>query len=464
VDDGVGVASLRGRSFGVLLGAITAAGAAWRLGYLFVAKWDQPLLLNDSLYYSIQAGLNAEGSWFRDALTGQPGAEHGPLTALYLTPWSLGEGDSVKLQRLAVTLAGIACVTVIGLLARRATAPAGARFAERCGLAAAVIAAAYPNLWINDSLVMSETLAVLLVALALYIAIGFDARPSLRAGVLLGVVAGSAALARSELGLLVPGFAAVALLRSRRRPAERRQLWPVAAMAVAAGLTLLPWTAYNLVRFHRTVLLTTNDGNTLLGANCDSTYYDDVGGWDIRCLPLDPGRPGDGTGASFAERVLRAKCAVRAGRLGHEPGDPDASDCSDDRRELALDYVGDHLDRLPVVVAARLGRLLDVYGVESLVRLDVGEEKARWAVWAGIASWWLLAPAAIAGWVGARRRQLATRWWLVVPVAAVLVTAALFYGAHRIRAPAEPTVVVLAATAIAGALSRSGQHQTDSSR
>ena len=51
--------SAAGRSmdarFRLSLLAVTAAGAAWRLGYLFVVKADQKLLLNDSLYYSIQA-------------------------------------------------------------------------------------------------------------------------------------------------------------------------------------------------------------------------------------------------------------------------------------------------------------------------------------------------------------------------------------------------------------------------
>ena len=93
----------------------------------------------------------------------------------------------------------------------------------------------------------------------------------------------------------------------------------------------------------------------------------------------------------------------------------------------------DHLDRVPVVVAARLGRLLDLYGLDSLVRFDLGEEKARWAVWAGIVAWWLLAPLAVVGWIlGGRdepgRRR--TRWWLTVPLAATLITAVLFYGQH----------------------------------
>ena len=82
------------------------------------------LLLNDSLYYSIQAGRNSEGDWFREALTDLPGAEHGPLTSLYLTPWSLGAGDNVAWQRFATTLLGIATVAVIGLLGRRLAGPA----------------------------------------------------------------------------------------------------------------------------------------------------------------------------------------------------------------------------------------------------------------------------------------------------------------------------------------------------
>ena len=118
---------------------------------------------------------------------------------------------------------------------------------------------------------------------------------------------------------------------------------------------------------------------------------------------------------------------------------------SRERRSVAVDYAGDHAGRLPVVVAARLGRIVDVYGLRNLVALDRGEEKAAWAVWAGIVMWWLLAAAAVAGWIVLGRRGVAARWWLVVPLASVLVTTILFYGAHRIRAPAEPVVVLLAA-------------------
>ncbi len=33
------------------------------------------------------------------------------------------------------------------------------------------------------------------------------------------------------------------------------------------------------------MLLTTNDGTTLLGANCQDTYYgSDIGGWSLFCV------------------------------------------------------------------------------------------------------------------------------------------------------------------------------------
>ena len=266
--------------FRIWLAFITAVGAAWRIGYLAVAKVGTPLLFNDSLYFSSQANGNSEGDWFLQGLTDLPGAEHGPLTSLYLTPWSLGGGDNLDWQRLATTLLGIATIAVIGFVGLRLAGP-------RVGLAAAAIAAVYPNLWINDSLVMSETLAQLLVSLALLVALDLDRRPGPWRAVLLGMIVGLATLTRSELGLLAVGFAGLAWWRAPGAP--RRWLQPVLVLA-ATAVTVLPWVVYNAGRFERTVLLSTNDGPTLLGANCPPTYEADLGGWDFRCAypgPID---------------------------------------------------------------------------------------------------------------------------------------------------------------------------------
>jgi hypothetical protein len=63
---------------------------------------------------------------------------------------------------------------------------------------------------------------------------------------------------------------------------------------------------------------------------------------------------------------------------------------------------------------------------------------------------------AVAGWVLAGRdpESRTARWWLVVPLVATLLTTVIFYGAHRIRAPAEPAVVALAAFGMVAVVDR----------
>jgi 4-amino-4-deoxy-L-arabinose transferase-like glycosyltransferase len=382
--------------------AVAAAGALWRLGYLAVARWGNPLPGSDALYYGLQAVRNTEGDWFRRGLTDAPGAAHGPLTVLYLTPWSLLPGEFSDWQRLGNTVLGCLTPLVLGLAGRRLAGP-------QAGLVAAAVAAVYPNLWINDALVMSETLAIFVASLALWAALAFDERPTLRGAAFLGLLTGLGALVRSEIALWVAGFALLAWWRHHLRAA--------ALVVAVAGVTILPWAAYNLTRFEHPVLLTTNDGATLLGANCERTYTEELGGWSLFCL------------------------------LESDLANPDAdeSELSAVQRDEALEFVGDHLDRVPVVVAARLGRSLDLYGLGRTVALDVSEEKPAWGAWAGIVLWWLLAPVAVVGWWATEPPR---RRWLVVPVLAVLATTVLFYGAHRIRASAEPAVVLLAAAGV----------------
>jgi hypothetical protein len=106
------------------------------------------------------------------------------------------------------------------------------------------------------------------------------------------------------------------------------------------------------------------------------------------------------------------------------------------------------------VVSARLLRTADLFGLHDLVAMDVADQRGRWQSWSGIVSWWLLVPFGAVGWWRMRRR---TGLMLLAPVISVFATAAVFYGAHRLRAPIEPVVALCAAVAIA--TSRIG-HQT----
>lgn len=379
----------------------TLVGAAVRIAVL-VSKWNQQLLLNDSLYYFAQAKNNANGQWFKDFFGVAEGAEHAPLTSLVLTPVGLID-DALPWMRLTMTAIGICLVPLVGILALRI----GGR---RAGVVAAMLAALYPNLWMSDSLVMSETIANVLIAGALLAAVGHRQRFTWRSAAMVGVLIGLAGLARAEVLIFAP---LLALIGWRREPVR---LWAsrAAVVVLATLIVIAPWTTYNLGRFDEPVLMSTNEGQTLVGANCPQSYFGaGIGGWSVLCVD-DP---------------LAA-------------GDEDASQRSIRQRSEALAYANSHRSRLVLVAAARLGRLVDAYGLTDLVAADTGEERDEWAVWAGVVGWWLLAPMAVVGWWRSRRQ-----FGLILgtPAIAVLTTAIVFYGAHRLRSPVESAIVVAAA-------------------
>ena len=424
---------------GLLVPAVV--GAVWRVGMLLVDKWNQPLLLNDSLYYSAQARQLVDGVWFREIFVDQPGAEHGPLTSILMAPVSW-MADPVPWQRSVTVVCGVITVVLIGVLATRLAG-------RRAGTVAAWIAAASPNLWMNDGLVMSESVSMLAVVTTMLLVERAMVRRDAWSFAAVGVAAGLAAHARSELAILTPGVAILLWWTSAgescgaddwrahrsglpRLPRLPRLVAPALVIGLAVA-TVSPWVVFNLVRFERPVTLTTNDGTTLLGAYCDATFSGaDRGGWSLVCVLGDPDY-----------------------RQDEEPSMRSAR-----QRDLAFTYARHHLGELPGVVAARVGRTFDLYRLDSLVAQDVGEERYRWASWAGIGSWWLLCGVVLAG-VRPLRRELAPqhRWLLALPAVAVLLTTTMFYGGHRIRSSLEPSLVIAAAVVLAARWSarRSGR-------
>lgn len=388
----------------IVIGA-TVVGAAIRIAML-LTKWDQRLLLNDSFWYSGMAQGLAKGQWF-EGFFDVSGAEHAPLTPLVLAPASFLPRPEFW-QRATMTIVGIAALPLIAV--------AGRKLAGRAvGAIAVGIAAVYPNVWMSDSLVMSETLAMALVSLAVIVGLRHRELVSTSSAVVAGVVVGVAALARSELLVLAP---VLALIGVRTLP---RRVWMARAGALVGGtmLTILPWVAFNLSRFEEPVFMSTNDGTTLLGANCPQTYGGPgLGGWKVICVD-----------------------AVREGE--------DPSQRSARQRSAAFDFAKENPKRLPIVVGARVLRSLDLYRLDDQIIGDRGEERASWSAWAGVACFWALAPLAVVGW---RRRPAGTAAILGGPLLCVALTSVFFYGAHRLRAPAEPVIVLLASIAIAALL------------
>jgi 4-amino-4-deoxy-L-arabinose transferase-like glycosyltransferase len=404
--------------------AIAAGGLAIRVVYILAFRRQQlPLPFYDALVFHLGGNDLAQGHGFVDAFTRAPAAAHPPLylmwlaIASYLSP---GHAATPTTHMLWSSLLGVGTIVLCGLTGREIAG-------RRVGLIAAGFAALYPNLWINDGLLMSEPMAMLCVAGVLYTTYRFVHRPSLWRAAWIGLLCGLATLSRSELVLTIPLVLAVVVLTTSSASWKSRFQWVVVA-GIVSVLVFTPWVAYNLSRFDKPVYLSSQLGGTVVTANCPSTYYgSDIGFKDYACQAV--------------ARNQAKRTVPHWNRLG--PADQDA-----ELGKIGNRYIRDHLSRLPVVVLARWGRILGVY--RPLQEVNAEHRDFALERWAGIlltASFWVAAALSIVGIVGVRRRR--ERVWplLAFPVI-VLVSVALTFGQTRYRAPAEVSLVLLAAVGI----------------
>jgi 4-amino-4-deoxy-L-arabinose transferase-like glycosyltransferase len=274
----------------------------------------------------------------------------------------------------------------------------------------------------NDGLIMSDTLATLCIIGLLLGIYAYLARPDLRRALLVGLLTGVTALTRAEMLLVIPLIVAPVMLGRRfGAPEARADRWRHIGAAVGVTLlTLAPWMIFNATRFERPVFISTNEGLTLYGANCPDTYFGPaLGFWSINCALTYP-----------------------------MPADFDQSEKSVEFRRAALEYLGDHADRLPSVLVARELRTWSLWRVDQMAFYNTGEGREEWASWTGVIQYWLLVPVAVAGGVILRRRRDVRLLPLLAMPVLVVIVSAVFYGIPRFRLPAEITIVVLAAAAL----------------
>jgi 4-amino-4-deoxy-L-arabinose transferase-like glycosyltransferase len=399
------------RTFAWRLGLIAAGGLALRVAYVLLVAQDVTGS-GDYRFYHSTANFLAEGDGLIDPVryaesggqVAEPTAGHPPLWPLLLSVASLAGGTSEVWHKLVGCLVGAMVIVAIGLLARRMGGP-------RLGLLAAGLAAVYPVLIAADGSLMSESLYGLFIVLALIASHAFLERPRPALALVLGALIGLAALTRSEALLLLPLLAAPLTL-TRSEPFARR-VGRLALVCAATLVVLLPWTVRNVSVLDRFVLISTNDGSLLAGANCPSTYDGpEIGSWSFECISL---RPGEGD-------------AERGARL---------------RRE-GLEYAREHAERLPLVVPVRMLRTWDLYKPRDQIRFAEGRQPDVARV--GVVWYFAMLPLAVIGFLALRRRV----WPLLLLVLPVLVTvtSALAYGVPRLRHAAELALVVLAAAGI----------------
>ena len=346
-----------------------------------------------------------------------PTALHAPLTVLLLLPASVVQPHGYTAQRATIALLGALAVVVIGYVARELAGP-------RVGIIAAVLAAVYPGLWVNDLVATSEAPAMLLLATILLVTLRYRRAPSTWSLVWLGLLTGLLALDRAELALLglllvVPAVVASSRGTQRRAATMARALAVVGVLAVCV---VTPWSAYNQSRFHRTVLISNNLGQTLVGANCQESYYGPLTGYDGRyCyLPVLRGLP-KGSNEAAADAYFRHR---------------------------AVQYAVAHWHRWPLVAVMREAWLWSLWRPGWTVFMSgVYLGRPRWIAWSEIVSFWLLAPLALYGFIVARRRRVPVAQ-LVTLIAFTAVLGMLVVGHLRYRLPTELAVVVLGAIGI----------------
>ena len=346
----------------------------------------------DEQYYHRVANFVAGGLGYIspaafDAGSHQPSAEKPPLYSLILALESKLGLSSFHSHRVLGAFLGMATIVLLALLARRVGGP-------RLALITASLVALDPVLWKWDSQVLSEPLYAPLVALILLAAYALREKPSTRNGALLGLAIGLAALTRPEALIFVP------LLLLLFGWQQRRVL---GLMCVVAAVVVSPWVIRNWSVFDRP-LMSNQSAETIAGANCPTTYHGvGLGFWDVRCLKP----PGRVTG-NEAEQAAAWK-------------------------HTGIDYAGDHLGRVPIVVAARIGR---TWGFFRPLGTRLEEVVA-----------WILLALALPGVVILRRRRVPVAI-LLLPALVVTIASMLSFGWLRYRFGADLAFLVLAAVTV----------------
>jgi hypothetical protein len=446
------------RTFRGSLGAVAAGGLGLRLA--LVHLWSGGLTPEgDQLWYLRQAQYLGQGFGFvyRNPMLALgapaggyselvPTAVHPPLYTAWLGLVALARvaaPDGHVPFRLAAALLGVGTIVAVGLAGRRLAG-------GRAGLVAAALVAVHPNLWVNDVLLFSESMYALTIGLVLLASVSFVADRSNRNAAFLGATVALAALARAEALLLVVLLVVPLVLWARTGAAPgppvpvRRRLRHLAVAGTVTAVVVAPWVVRNALTFSRHPLTVSNGtGYVVEMSNCDQTYGE---------VP-----PTDGQGHLLADAPtdgLLGYWAVECDRTPWVAGDETETGAV--KLQAGLDYISAHRGRFPVVLAARVGRLWDVWRPDQSRELNAYlEGRGPVVAVAGLAAWYPLALLGVAGLVVLRRRRQPLTPYLAL-AALTTLTAAVSFGITRYRVGAEVALTLLAGVAVDALLRRRG--------
>ncbi len=203
-----------------------------------------------------------------------------------------------------------------------------------------------------------------------------------------------------------------------------------ALLVVAAVLT--PWVIRNYEKFDHRIVLSTNEGKTLAGANCPSVYYGHLlGYWDNSCVGHDA--------LSTSDEAEYNKVLTAQGKS----------------------YIKAHLGRVPLVVAVRVLRAWGLYEPLQQAQLEVVQSRSigwQQLVWP---------TSLIVLFLGIPGLSLLSKNRLALvlvagPIAAATIVVATSFGNPRYVLSATPALSVAAAvTLVALSDARPTRRQSD---
>ena len=357
----------------------------------------------------------------------EPTAGHPPLWVVLLAFPVLIGLDSILIQQIFSALIGSLGVFAIGWATRE-------MIGEKSGLIAAGIASIYAFLWLNDGLLMSETLVIPIVAIAVGLSARLYNKNSLFLITTFGVIGGLAVLTRAEFIIAIP-FLALPILRNSHLTLKKR-LTKYFLVGVIVASVLTPWVVRNLIQFEEPVLLSNGSGILLAQTNCEATYFGDKQGyWEYLCgLPQPVGKNGEPTDESVRDKEYRSR---------------------------GIEYAAEHKGRLlGHVIPKRVARLWGIYSPLEQLRADKLVEGRNFSLsLIGLFQYYSLIPLSIFGLFKLKARKIPLLPILTIPLITTLL-AAISMGTTRYRVSAEISIIILASFGIQFLFEKSRRFRT----
>lgn len=267
----------------LVLASVLLVALAIRVAFLVVPTGIVPsrLVYDEANYHEAAVRLLSRGyfAYGSGPIGSHPNAATMPGYTVFLAGiFSLSGSGAAGIRNALLVQALLSALTV--WLAYLIGSRVGGR---PTGLVSAVLVAFYPPLVYANATLMNETLFTFVLSLVAWMALACLQRPTMPRYLVLGLLAGVAALIRPEAAILL-GIT-LAILYSSGRPTPRRAIAFGSVCVLGLILMMTPWWVRNYRVYHRAVVTTTLTANPLLAA----TYWPASPPGDVAVWPTSSG-------------------------------------------------------------------------------------------------------------------------------------------------------------------------------